>query len=44
MAKGDIVTREVTYMGPACALKAYVAEPASAETSPAVIVVQECGG
>ena len=44
MAKGDIVTREVTYAGPACALKAFVAEPADAESSPAAIVVQEWWG
>ena len=44
MAKGDIVTREVSYAGRACGLKAYVAEPAAAETSPAAIVVQEWWG
>ena len=44
MAKGDIVTREVTYAGHACSLKAYVAEPADAEWSPAAIVVQEWWG
>jgi carboxymethylenebutenolidase len=44
MAKGDIVTREVTYAGRACALKAFVAEPADAESSPAAIVVQEWWG
>ena len=44
MAKGDIVTREVTYAGRACALKAYVAEPVDAESSPAAIVVQEWWG
>ncbi|HWJ40373.1 MAG TPA: dienelactone hydrolase family protein [Candidatus Limnocylindrales bacterium] len=44
MAKGDIVTREVTYAGHACSLKAYVAEPVDAESSPAAIVVQEWWG
>ncbi len=44
MAKGDIVTREVTYQGRACALKAYVAEPAGTLSSPAAIVVQEWWG
>ncbi len=44
MAKEDIVTREVSYPGDACTLKAYVAEPAAAESSPAVIVVQEWWG
>ncbi len=31
MANKEIVTREVTYAGRACALKAYVAEPAGVE-------------
>ena len=44
MAKGDIITREVTYAGPACALNAFVAEPADADSSPAAIVVQEWWG
>ena len=44
MANKDIVTREVTYAGRACALKAYVAEPAGVEPSPAAIVVQEWWG
>jgi len=44
MAKEDIATREVSYAGRACALKAYVAEPAAAESSPAAIVVQEWWG
>jgi carboxymethylenebutenolidase len=44
MAKEDIVMREVSYAGRACALKAYIAEPAAAKTSPAAIVVQEWWG
>ena len=44
MAKEDIVTREVSYAGRACELKAFAAEPAAAESSPAVIVVQEWWG
>jgi len=44
MAKGNIITREVTYAGPACMLKAFVAEPADAASSPAAIVVQEWWG
>ena len=40
----DIVTREVSYAGRACTLKAFVAEPAGAESSPAAIVVQEWWG
>jgi carboxymethylenebutenolidase len=44
MAKGNIITREVTYAGPACTLNAFVAEPADAESSPAAIVVQEWWG
>ena len=44
MAKGDIITREVTYAGPACALNAFVAEPADADSSPTAIVVQEWWG
>ena len=38
MAKEDIVTREVSYAGRACELKAFVAEPVAAESSPAAIV------
>ncbi len=41
MATTDIVTREASYTGRACALKAFVAEPAGVMSSPAVIVVQE---
>jgi len=44
MAGKDIVTREVTFAGRACALKAYVAEPAGVEPSAATIVVQEWWG
>ncbi len=44
MANADIVTREVSYAGRACALKAFVAEPAGVETAPAAIVVQEWWG
>jgi carboxymethylenebutenolidase len=44
MANTDIVTREVNYTGRACALKAFAAEPAAAESAPAVIVVQEWWG
>ena len=39
-----MITREVSYAGRACTIKAFVAEPASATTSPAVIVVQEWWG
>ena len=44
MAKGDLVTREVTYVGRACGIKAYVAEPLASDSPPAVIVVQEWWG
>ena len=44
MATEAIVTREVSYAGRACAIKAFVAEPAAAESSPATIVVQEWWG
>ena len=44
MANVDIVTREVSYAGRACTIKAFVAEPAGAATSPAAIVVQEWWG
>lgn len=40
----EISAREVSYPGKACALKAYVANPASARPAPAVIVVQEWWG
>ena len=39
-----MVTREVSYAGNACKIKAFVAEPAIATTSPAAIVVQEWWG
>jgi carboxymethylenebutenolidase len=44
MATTDIVTREASYPGRACGLKAFVAEPAGVISSPAVIVVQEWWG
>ena len=44
MANKDIISREVSYAGRACTIKAFVAEPAGAATSPAVIVVQEWWG
>jgi len=44
MAKEDIATRDVSYEGRAGALKAYVAEPTTAESSQAAIVVQEWWG
>ena len=44
MANMDIVTREVSYAGRACTIRAFVAEPAGAATSPAAIVVQEWWG
>jgi carboxymethylenebutenolidase len=44
MVKEDIVTREVAYAGPACTVKAYVAQPAADESAPAAIVVQEWWG
>ena len=44
MAREAIVTREVRFVGRACAIKAFVAEPAAAESSPATIVVQEWWG
>jgi carboxymethylenebutenolidase len=44
MANKDIVTRDVSFAGVACTIKAFVAEPAAAETSPAAIVVQEWWG
>src|SRR5271156_6145232 len=44
MANEDLVSREVTYPGRACNLKAFVAEPAANRAAPAVIVVQEWWG
>ena len=44
MANEDVVSREVTYPGRACALKAFVVEPANDGARPAVIVVQEWWG
>jgi carboxymethylenebutenolidase len=44
VAKGDLVTREVTYVGRACGIKAYIAEPLASDSPPAVIVVQEWWG
>jgi carboxymethylenebutenolidase len=44
VAKGDLVTREVTYVGRACGIKACVAEPLASQSPPAVIVVQEWWG
>jgi carboxymethylenebutenolidase len=45
MASQQTVNREVSYPGKACALRAYVAEPAgSAAPRPVVIVVQEWWG
>src|SRR5271168_2516326 len=44
MPTTDIVTREAAYTGRACALKAFIAEPAALMSPPAVIVVQECWG
>jgi carboxymethylenebutenolidase len=44
MAKQDIVTRDVSYAGRACTIKAYVAQPAAEESAPAAIVVQEWWG
>lgn len=44
MANEDLVSREVTYQGRACALKAFVAEPANGGARPAVLVVQEWWG
>jgi carboxymethylenebutenolidase len=44
MANKDIVSREVSYPGRACELKAFVAEPADDGARPAVIVVQEWWG
>jgi carboxymethylenebutenolidase len=44
MASGDVVSREVTYPGRACKLKAFVVEPAADGTRAAVIVVQEWWG
>jgi len=44
MANEDLITREVTYPGRACTLKAFVAEPPAGSARPAVIVVQEWWG
>src|SRR6266404_1333381 len=44
MASGDVVSREVTYPGRACKLKAFVVEPAADGARGAVIVVQEWWG
>jgi carboxymethylenebutenolidase len=44
MASGDVVSREVTYPGRACKLKAFVVEPAADGARAAVIVVQEWWG
>ncbi len=44
MASERVVTRDVSYAGKACELKAYVAEPPGTEARPAVIVVQEWWG
>lgn len=44
MAKQDILTRDVSYAGRACTIKAYVAQPAAEESAPAAIVVQEWWG
>lgn len=44
MASEDVVSREVTYPGRACKLKAFVVEPAADGARAAVIVVQEWWG
>ena len=44
MATQDILTREANYKGPACEIKAFIAEPAGAGACPAVIVIQEWWG
>ena len=44
MTNRDIVTRDASYAGIACTIKAFVAEPAGATTAPAAIVVQEWWG
>lgn len=44
MASQQITSREVNYPGKACAIRAYVAEPAGGGQHPAVIVVQEWWG
>ncbi len=44
MATQDILTREASYQGPACNIKAFIAEPAGAGPGPAVIVIQEWWG
>ena len=44
MPTKDILTRDVSYAGRACTIKAHVAQPAAEESAPAVIVVQEWWG
>jgi carboxymethylenebutenolidase len=44
MASQDILTREASYKGPACNIKAFIAEPAGAGPGPAAIVIQEWWG
>jgi carboxymethylenebutenolidase len=44
MASEDVVSREVTYPGRACKLKAFAVEPAAEGARAAVIVVQEWWG
>ena len=44
MASEDVVSREVTYPGRACKLKAFAVEPAAEGVRAAVIVVQEWWG
>ena len=44
MASEDVVSREVTYPGRACRLKAFAVEPAAEGVRAAVIVVQEWWG
>jgi carboxymethylenebutenolidase len=44
MADEKFATREVSFAGRACELKAFVAEPAGTASRPAVIVVQEWWG
>lgn len=44
MASPDILTREASYKGAACEIKAFIAEPAGGGPCPAVIVIQEWWG
>jgi carboxymethylenebutenolidase len=44
MPTKDILTRDVSYAGRACTIKAHVAQPAAEESAPAAIVVQEWWG